>query len=600
MKDPALRQISVYIATTGGPVRIERITQEPAPQSVACLRRSSKVLPISGDYDDFVRPGSGVIAREFGPFQDNAFRLDLSGSISAGKSWQLGVFIAHAIESAQGHTLAETDQQAEEIFWLTGLVDYDLNVGPVNHITEKLEASRSIFETWKSEGKAITLGIAQEKNANEVEALSGIEIIGLTNANELLKAKGIYSTASASEIITAEPVSETPPSPPATKKRNKLLLWAIIILGLAAFIYQGYLASSALMGVSGPPPPPPPPFKAKVGTVKLPAPPQTVTKPVEASDPTGPERKIYNLVEDLISGIKRSRAALAEKGDKYEYNNPPRVVLSPSALNDLALNSRAAKRMNDRLVAALLEKGSGEFTFMAREELKTIIEDMEATGALDQKGEDPIAALLKEASNIDIMIKGSAVTDGDASLISFIAVRKDGVILAQTTPTRFKIKLRQRQQAAFKKPSLGTLSLRLRAEREIYRVGEKLNLKLKLSKNAWVYCFYDQANGEIVQIFPNPPFWKSHKEPLLLGTRDYTIPGETIFPFDLVVSLPTGQEKIICYAADKNITKALPEELQGQSLDILKSHTTSGIEAIFQGLPNTQVTRSDIEITVSE
>jgi len=179
----------------------------------------------------------------------------------------------------------------------------------------------------------------------------------------------------------------------------------------------------------------------------------------------------------------------------------------------------------------------------------------------------------------------------------------DGVILAQTEPKRFKIKLRKRQQQALKDastPQLGSLNLRLRAEREIYRVGEKLNLKLKLSKNAWVYCFYDQANGEIVQIFPNPPFWKSHREPLLMGSRDYTIPGETVFPFDLIVSLPTGLEKIICYAADRNVTESLPGELQGRSLDPLANHTTSGIEAVFRGLPQTSVTRSDIEITVSE
>ncbi|MCW9035532.1 MAG: DUF4384 domain-containing protein [Rhodospirillales bacterium] len=597
MEDSTSRKIAVYIATTGGPVRVERITQEPAPQSVVCLRRSSEVLPISGDYDDFVKPGSGVIVREFGPFEDNAFRLDLSGSISAGKSWQFGVFIAHALDAAQGYALAESDDEAEEIFWLTGLVDYDLNLGPVNHIPEKLEASQLSFETWKASGKNITLCLSQKQNSEEIPALPGIEVLGLNNAMELLTVKGIYSAASSSDVIAVEPIPVTPPPP--KKKSYKIWWWLIGGIALAGFIYQGYLMSLALMGVSTR-------GAAPIKTVQLPAPPLTSkTTPTPTSpklERKGPEKKIYSLAESLISGIERSRKALVEKGDKYQYNDPPRVVLWPFGQDNFSLNPRAEKKLNDRLVSALLEMGSGEFTFMARDELKTIIEDMEATGALDdQGGKDPIAALLKDASNIDIMIKGSAVTDGDASLISFKAVRMDGVILAQTEPKRFKIKLRKRQQAAVKAdPKIGSFTLRMRAERELYRVGEKLNLKLKLTKNAWVYCFYDQANGEIVQIFPNPPFWKSHKEPLLLGSRDYTIPGETVFPFDLIVSLPLGQEKIICYAADRNVTDTLPGELQGRSLDPIPNHTTSGIEAIFQGLPGTKVTRSDIEITVSE
>ena len=59
----------------------ERITRERAPQSMVCLKRTSRVLPISGDYDSFVRRGSGVIERTFGPFEDGAFRLDVAAPL---------------------------------------------------------------------------------------------------------------------------------------------------------------------------------------------------------------------------------------------------------------------------------------------------------------------------------------------------------------------------------------------------------------------------------------------------------------------------------------------------------------------------------------
>ena len=59
-------KVRVFLATTEGVVQIERITREDARQSAICLKRTTKVLPVSAGYDAFVRPPSGVIEREFG------------------------------------------------------------------------------------------------------------------------------------------------------------------------------------------------------------------------------------------------------------------------------------------------------------------------------------------------------------------------------------------------------------------------------------------------------------------------------------------------------------------------------------------------------
>lgn len=93
-------KVRVFLATTEGVVQIERITREDARQSAICLKRTTKVLPVSAGYDAFVRPPSGVIEREFGPYPAGAFRLDVSAPVSEGESWQLGVFAAHALAAA--------------------------------------------------------------------------------------------------------------------------------------------------------------------------------------------------------------------------------------------------------------------------------------------------------------------------------------------------------------------------------------------------------------------------------------------------------------------------------------------------------------------
>ena len=141
-----MKKFAVFIATTGGPIQIERLTPERAPQSMICISRSSNILPISGEYDDFVRRGSGIIEREFGPFEYESFRADISGSVGTGQSWQLPFFIAHAIDADLGSELVEDVDAADYVVWATGRVDYDLNILDVDHIAEKIKGSHSLFE----------------------------------------------------------------------------------------------------------------------------------------------------------------------------------------------------------------------------------------------------------------------------------------------------------------------------------------------------------------------------------------------------------------------------------------------------------------------
>ncbi len=187
-----MKRIAIVIATTAGPVVVDRITPEPAPQSMVCLRRQSEVLPISPDYDDFVRPGSGVIMREFGPYEEGAFRLDVSGPIGTGKSWQLGVFAAHAVYRSKIWELSDLET-ADLIVWLTGTLDNDLQVGDVGHIAEKVEASAMVLAQYIAQGKQIVFGVSPQNAAflQEHQPPQGIQVAPLKNADDLLQVLGL-------------------------------------------------------------------------------------------------------------------------------------------------------------------------------------------------------------------------------------------------------------------------------------------------------------------------------------------------------------------------------------------------------------------------
>ena len=153
--------VRVFIATTEGPAEVQRITEEePNVQSVVCLDGKALALPISRDYDAFVRVPTGVVEAAYG---HAAFRLDVSHPISGGMSWQLGAFAAHALFAAE--RLAQKSQAAEQAIWLTGEVDHDLKVGPVEDFVRKIERSAPLFAELAEAGTPITLFVPHDSLA---------------------------------------------------------------------------------------------------------------------------------------------------------------------------------------------------------------------------------------------------------------------------------------------------------------------------------------------------------------------------------------------------------------------------------------------------
>lgn len=142
--------VRVFILTTDGPVEVQRITAEdPGVQSVICLDGKAVSLPVSPAYEAFVRSPTGVVETCYG---HPAYRLDVSGRISDGLSWQLGVLLAHGLHASERLAYGEGDIAV----LATGEVDRDLNVLPVEDVPEKLACADSLIASLAAEGVAVT------------------------------------------------------------------------------------------------------------------------------------------------------------------------------------------------------------------------------------------------------------------------------------------------------------------------------------------------------------------------------------------------------------------------------------------------------------
>jgi hypothetical protein len=148
-------------------------------RSVACIGGSTRMAGIDADYNAFVARATGVVERLFG---HPCYRLDVSGRIDAGSSWQLGVLTAHALRAAG--RLAGEGEPAECILWATGSVrSLDLTVGGAGHV--QLAHSLNRLDREAQDGRSV-LVVVPEANASQLApelwtklAALGIELIGV-------------------------------------------------------------------------------------------------------------------------------------------------------------------------------------------------------------------------------------------------------------------------------------------------------------------------------------------------------------------------------------------------------------------------------------
>jgi hypothetical protein len=169
-------KLRVLIATTNGPVEVQLLTEEDPVigRCVACIGGTTETADIAAAYHAFVVRPTGVIEARFG---HPCYRLDVSGRIDAGSSWQLGVFVAHALLSVG--RLAQENDVADGILWVTGSVrPVDLTVGAVSHVPEKLANSLDRLKQELNARRPVLLAVPVD-NAADVSPSATKELLAL-------------------------------------------------------------------------------------------------------------------------------------------------------------------------------------------------------------------------------------------------------------------------------------------------------------------------------------------------------------------------------------------------------------------------------------
>jgi hypothetical protein len=300
-------KIRVLIATTNGPVEVQLLTEEDAAigRCVACIGGTTETADIASAYHAFVVRPTGIIEGRFG---HSCYRLDVSGRIDAGSSWQLGVLAAHALLAAG--RLAQENDKADAILWATGSVrPVDLTVGGVSHVPEKLANSLARLTQERGARRRVLLAVPAANAADALPTATlelrklGAEFVTVAHAQALFDKLGM-------KLPGLPTKGSTPVAPPAldsaqltpAKSRLGVIAWTAGAVMTAIFAAA---IAGVLPGIStGPTPRASRPEPAKQVSAPPPAPVVTPTPELASRlDPRPPEPKRPELDPDKIPFI---------------------------------------------------------------------------------------------------------------------------------------------------------------------------------------------------------------------------------------------------------------------------------------------------------
>jgi hypothetical protein len=191
---------------------------------------------------------------------------------------------------------------------------------------------------------------------------------------------------------------------------------------------------------------------------------------------------------------------------------------------------------------------------------------------------------------IDLQI---SMTGGDGTRKSW-----QGNVRRKSVPKELSLKPKKDFTAARKNDGVGPIALSLsssRGKNPVFRLGQKMVLFIETSRDSYLYCFYRQANGKVMKIFPN----RHHKSARIVGSTLRSIPGKSM-KFDWVIEPPLGAELVKCYAFDRNVSADLPKAIRDLDFQTLPYRSLDGITRAFRQIKNAAIAENSMVVNVEK
>ena len=128
-----------------------------------------------------------------------------------------------------------------------------------------------------------------------------------------------------------------------------------------------------------------------------------------------------------------------------------------------------------------------------------------------------------------------------------------------------------------------------------YKVKEALAMTVTTSRDAFIYCYYSDANGSIARVFPN----RFSPDPYVAGGKSTTIPGKNS-RFGIVFDEPGAEEEVLCIASERELGRRLPDDLKKEALKPLPIESLDDVATEFRKVDPKSVKEARLSIRVAK
>ena len=112
-----------------------------------------------------------------------------------------------------------------------------------------------------------------------------------------------------------------------------------------------------------------------------------------------------------------------------------------------------------------------------------------------------------------------------------------------------------------------------------FKVNRELHFSASPNQDAFVYCYYADASGNVARVFPN----QFQPDSYLPAGDTVKVPGEDA-GFDIVLDRPDADEKVACIASTEELALRLPTDMKMPDLTPLPDRTLDDIIEAYRDL----------------
>ncbi len=133
-----------------------------------------------------------------------------------------------------------------------------------------------------------------------------------------------------------------------------------------------------------------------------------------------------------------------------------------------------------------------------------------------------------------------------------------------------------------------------RGDHPTYHVHETLAVQATATRDAFLYCYYQDAEGTVARIFPN----RFQPNALVHGATPVQIPSGSGHAFDIRFDKGPAKEAVACVVSNDELGVKLPDKLKGEDLAPLPVTGLQDIISAFHQLGRGPMTEKWLSIEV--